>query len=165
MYLKEKFRSKIRPFYYALVRRPMRKIQQIFGPNDFVPSGHFYSPIPSKNDALQSIKNRKLNPNEILGIDLCVDSQLALLEEFKSYYPQMPFDLEGKNGLRYYLWNGYYAFGDGAVLYSMLRKLMPKRIIEVGSGFTSALMHDVNEIFFASKESNKGGGKNTNNTY
>jgi len=37
---------------------------------------------------------------------------------------------------------------DALILYSMLRHLRPQKIIEVGSGFSSALMLDVTDIFF-----------------
>jgi len=42
-----------------------------------------------------------------------------------------------------------FSYGDGIVLYSFLRHFKPRRIIEVGSGFSSAAMLDVNELFFA----------------
>ena len=50
--------------------------------------------------------------------------------------------------MRYYFDNNAYCHSDGICLYSMIRHLAPKRIIEVGSGFSSALMHDVNDMFF-----------------
>jgi len=47
-----------------------------------------------------------------------------------------------------YFDNPNYGYGDGITLYSMIRHLKPRRIIEVGSGFSSAAMLDVNELFF-----------------
>ena len=43
---------------------------------------------------------------------------------------------------RYWLDNFAYAYGDGVVLHAMLRHLRPSRIVEVGSGFSSALILD-----------------------
>ena len=43
--------------------------------------------------------------------------------------------------------NSQFKAGDAIVLYSMLRKHRPKRIIEIGSGFSSAAMLDVNDLF------------------
>ena len=40
-----------------------------------------------------------------------------------------------------------YSYSDAIVLYSMMRHLRPQRIIEVGSGFSSAVMLDTNELF------------------
>jgi predicted O-methyltransferase YrrM len=43
--------------------------------------------------------------------------------------------------------NPWFGHGDAISLYAMLRHLRPKRVIEVGSGFTSALMLDTDEKF------------------
>ena len=60
----------------------------------------------------------------------------------------MPFKDTKQPNMRYYFDNNAYCHSDGICLYSMIRHLAPKRIIEVGSGFSSALMHDVNDMFF-----------------
>ena len=60
----------------------------------------------------------------------------------------MPFTAEKKNGLRYYFENGFFSYTDGILLYSLIRFLKPKKIIEIGSGFSSAVMLDTNELFF-----------------
>jgi predicted O-methyltransferase YrrM len=52
--------------------------------------------------------------------------------------------------LRYYFNNDIYTYSDGIFLYSTIRKFQPKKIIEVGSGFSSALMMDTNDLFFNS---------------
>jgi len=51
--------------------------------------------------------------------------------------------------LRYFYANRYYQYSDAICLYSMIRHLRTKRIIEVGSGFSSAVMLDTNELFFS----------------
>jgi len=40
---------------------------------------------------------------------------------------------------------------DGLAIFSMIRKYRPKRIIEIGSGFSSGLMMEINERFFNNK--------------
>lgn len=84
---------------------------------------------------------------EIPGIDLNERGQLELLEGLAKFYPEMPFGPTKKPGLRYYFENSSYLWSDGIFLYCMLRHLRPKRIIEVGSGYSSCLMLDVNELF------------------
>jgi predicted O-methyltransferase YrrM len=59
----------------------------------------------------------------------------------------MPFTPAPAPGLRYRFENPSYSYADGIFLYSMLRHLKPRRVIEVGSGFTSALLLDTNERF------------------
>ncbi|MFL5729013.1 MAG: class I SAM-dependent methyltransferase [Cytophagaceae bacterium] len=48
---------------------------------------------------------------------------------------------------RYYYDNKTFPHPDGLTLFTTLLKFRPKRIIEVGSGFSSALMLDTNEAF------------------
>ncbi|MGC4002600.1 MAG: class I SAM-dependent methyltransferase [Pirellulales bacterium] len=62
----------------------------------------------------------------------------------------MPFGPEKRAGLRYWLENAFYSYTDGIVLYSMIRHLRPQRIIEIGSGFSSAVTLDTNQRFFDS---------------
>jgi predicted O-methyltransferase YrrM len=116
--------------------------------NDCFPSGHFYSATFS----IQEIKERedkiwKENPQPTIpGVDLNANGQLALLKEFEKYYDELPFDKDIP-GLRYQFENGFYSYTDGIILYSMMRHLNPSKIIEVGSGFSSALMLDTKEHF------------------
>ena len=70
------------------------------------------------------------------------------MHEFAEYCPDIPFGEQRQRGCRYNLDNSYFSFGDGVILYSMLRRFKPKRVIEVGSGFSSAAMLDVSEKFF-----------------
>jgi hypothetical protein len=115
----------------------------------FAPPGHFYSPIPDI-DVVDRYRASILNPSatNVPGIDLQVPRQLALLESFASYQDDMPFREEPTPRLRYYFGNPYFSYGDAVILYSMLRHRQPRRIVEVGSGFSSAVMLDTNEHFF-----------------
>jgi hypothetical protein len=79
------------------------------------------------------------------GVDLNEAGQRALLEKLATHYPAQPFPEEPAAGRRYHLNNSSYGHFDGIMLYSMMRHLQPKRIVEVGSGFSSAAMLDVNQ--------------------
>jgi hypothetical protein len=114
----------------------------------FVPPGHYYSPIPD----LEEIKSRHSKifndqTTSMGGIDLNERTQLQLLETFSDYYPDMPFPESKSEDFRYHLDNDFYAYSDGIVLYSMLRHLEPKRFIEVGSGYSSAVVLDTRDRF------------------
>ena len=114
----------------------------------FALPGHFYSPIPDiKEIQAKSHIVYSRSPTEIPGIDIRVEAQVELVREFATYYKAIPFPDRKQDGCRYYLDNSYFSYGDGVVLYSMLRRFKPKRVIEVGSGFSSAAMLDVNEKF------------------
>ncbi len=114
--------------------------------------GHFYSPIVS----VKSIKKREARiwPSQqdtIEGIDLNIKKQLELCEIFERYYSEQDFSSE-KRSSRYYFDNIFFLETDAVVLYSFLRYFHPKNIIEVGSGFSSALMLDVREQFHLETE-------------
>lgn len=102
----------------------------------WVPPGHYYSPIPEIED-IRKREDRVFNNNiaEIDGIYLNEAEQLKLFEELKGFYPDQPFREEKQEDIRYYFRNGYYLHTDAIILYSMIRLLKPRRIIEVGQAF------------------------------
>ena len=83
-----------------------------------------------------------------MGLELHEAEQLKLLNDFVAYYKEMPFQSEKREGLRYYFENPNYSYSDAILLHCMIRFLKPKRIIEVGSGFSSCITLDTNELFF-----------------
>lgn len=114
------------------------------------PPGHYYSTVVSTDD----IKKREqqiwkhADKDGIAGVDLRTQAQLELLGQFGQYYNEMPFAAQKKEGLRFHFENDFYSYTDATVLYSMIRHFRPKRIIEIGSGFSSAVMLDTNQLFF-----------------
>ena len=110
--------------------------------------GHFYSPIISLNN----IKTREVqiweesSLNSLPDINLNSNEQITLLQEFKKYYSEQPFSSK-KSINRYYFENIFFSYTDGILLYSVIRHFKPKQIIEVGSGFSSALMLDTAQHF------------------
>ena len=114
-----------------------------------IPPGHFYSPIPSlaeiQRDEAQIFGSV---PRDIPGVELDEAKQLELLESFVPYYQELPFKPHKTAGLRYHFENGAYSYSDAILLYCMIRHLRPKRIIEIGSGFSSCVTLDTNELFF-----------------
>ena len=112
------------------------------------PAGHYYSPVPSKEDVLAYVKLRALPSGQIPGINLNSQSQYELLNEYANFYPDLPFPEKRIPGHRYYYDNGWFSYSDAIFLYSFLRRYQPKRIVEVGSGFSSAVMLDTIESCF-----------------
>lgn len=113
------------------------------------PPGHFMSPLPDltilsqKRDVLfdRSVK-------EVPGININEEQQLLLMEQLSTFYSELPFSDNPCDGIRYYFNNRFFPYGDGIILYSMIRHFKPTKIVEIGSGFSSALMLDVNDRFF-----------------
>jgi hypothetical protein len=115
----------------------------------FVPNGHFYSPIASLGDIQRDEKRIFAEwPRTLPDIDLREPQQVALLEEIAAYYDDLPFRDEAVPGLRYKYDNPAYSYCDSIILNGMLRKVRPKRLIEIGSGYSSCMTLDTNEIWF-----------------
>jgi len=114
---------------------------------EFVPTGHFYSAVPSFEER-QAFAASNVENNNVLGITLNEERQIDFLNKFKRYYDECPFtDHKGKE-FRYYFLNPAYSYADALTLYSMMRHFRPKRIIEIGSGFSSCAMLDTSEHYF-----------------
>jgi Methyltransferase domain len=110
--------------------------------------GHFYSPIPSLKEIQRNRESIFAIPRSIPGIDLCEDEQLKLVEIFASgYYPDQPFREQRVDGSYYFFDNGAFCHADAIMLHCMLRHFRPRRIVEVGSGFSSCVMLDTNRLF------------------
>jgi hypothetical protein len=112
------------------------------------PRGHFYSPLPdvatvrSQAEALF-----RKDFDAIPGINLREQFQKALLEELASFYQDFDWPEQRSSDRRYYSDNIMFGLGSAFSLYAMMRHFRPKRIIEVGSGFSSAIMLDTSERF------------------
>lgn len=111
-------------------------------------AGHYHSPIPNHNDVVEYMKSPKRNVTELTDINLNKENQFKLLQEYYAYYDSLPFPEQKEQGSRYYYSQTWFCYADAIFLYSFLRKNKPKRIIEVGSGFSSAVILDTVEKFF-----------------
>lgn len=115
------------------------------------PPGHFYSPIPNVADVhahRERIFDRR--KTEIPGVDLREQDQLKLLSEFGKMAPSIPFSDTKSKRYRYHYSNPAYSFGDASVLHCMMRHFKPRKLIEIGSGYSSAMALDTNELFLGS---------------
>lgn len=110
----------------------------------FSPPGHFYSPLPSREEVAEAFARGGFGP-PFPAVDLNEAGQLDRLERFAGWYPEQPYPEQPSPGWRFHLDNPSYGHYDAIMLYGMLREARPRRIIEVGSGFSSAAMLDLNE--------------------
>jgi Methyltransferase domain len=113
----------------------------------FVRPGHYYSPL---NDIEYLRKNEQhvfTYECAINDINLRREEQLRLVKDILPYYLQLPFTKQKDKNYRYYYDNPFFSYSDGIFLFCLLNHLKPNRVIEIGSGFSSALMLDTNEHF------------------
>lgn len=117
-----------------LIRKMFRLWQRL---GVTVLSNHFYSPIPD----IVSLERAWPADSALAGIDMRENSQLVLLERFsaayKSEYDAFPGALVPDVPYRYFLANGAYESVDAEILYCMVRAYHPKRIFEIGSGYST----------------------------
>lgn len=114
----------------------------------FALPGHFYSPLPDLRE-IHSKANRIFDCTlqDLPAMNMNVEFQIQLVKSFSKVYGAIPFPDHQTEEFRYFLDNPFFSYGDGIILYSFLRHFHPKRVVEVGSGFSSAAMLDVNDVF------------------
>lgn len=99
-----------------------------------------YHPIDAIWDEIKTFKERLLlitdNAERNAITQDAVEKYLILIQKNK---PKC---------YRYFLENLNYSYTDGIILFCIINHLNPKKIIEVGSGYSSCLILDTNEIFF-----------------
>ncbi len=120
---------------------------------EFVPAGHFYSVIPSLEVRTELAQTwpRMRERTELPGLALDLPTMAAHFERIQTEAVNYPFPEHRAKPWRYYFRNPAYAYADGISLYAMMRHVRPRRIVEVGSGFSSALMLDTNEREFGNQ--------------
>ncbi|MGH8905613.1 MAG: class I SAM-dependent methyltransferase [Egibacteraceae bacterium] len=111
----------------AVLRRPL-----------YVPPGHFYSPSTSRKDITRAVAGRGVGTT--LGIDLRAAEQRALVQKLVPLWKGLP--TTAADGWRYRPDNLMFGPSDAVIYHSVLRHFRPERIIEVGSGFSSAIALD-----------------------
>lgn len=99
---------------------------------------HYYSPVP---DTTKLPNELWAHPRAPLGFDLRVEPALAWLKQLSQKYGQEynAFPKECTDPRNYYLNNSAFASGDAEVLYAILRDLRPRKMIEIGSGYSTLL--------------------------
>jgi predicted O-methyltransferase YrrM len=112
--------------------------------------GHFYSPIVNVEEIKEAFLNRTI-PESLPGIDIDNDSMMRLWNDLLPYLNQIPFPEVKSDDYRYFFKNPAFSYGDGSILYAMLRHFKPKRYVEIGSGFSSGCAVDTNALYFDDK--------------
>jgi len=116
-----------------------------------IAAGHFYSPYPDLEDIRTREARVFAHDKTLTDVDLNEAQQLELLRSIADFYSTLPFTATKVPGNRYWYDNPAYSYGDGIVLNGMLRLAQPRLLIEVGSGYSSAMTLDTNELFLESK--------------
>ncbi len=111
--------------------RTARAVRAVVARAPYVAPGHFYSPLTLPEDV-----SRALAWTGAPCVDLSEANQLLLAAQLGPVLAQSP------PGPRYAARNRMYGPSDAAVYRAMLHHLSPARIIEVGSGYSTAIALD-----------------------
>lgn len=103
---------------------------------------HFYMPIPE----IRELEKRDIwkKKSDLVGIDMNVSGQKELLhslcfefsDELVSLYKKKE-EVKGED--EYYIDNDFFGEVDAEILYGIIRKFKPAKIIEIGAGFSTRL--------------------------
>lgn len=112
------------------------------------PPGHFYSPVVNVDEIKKREKEiwDETRLVEFPGINLNLEYQIYLLNEFSKYYADIPFPDNKVPEYRFFFINPAFSYSDAVITYSVIRHFKPTRIIEVGSGYSSALILDTLDL-------------------
>ena len=114
--------------------RTVRALTEHLRRPPWVRPGHYYSPSTCPHDIDRSLSW----DHEAPGVDLRQRAQLELVQEIAPFLDQSPYD-------RYRPDNNMFGMADAAVLRAMLHYLRPRHVVEVGSGFSTAMLLDTAE--------------------
>jgi predicted O-methyltransferase YrrM len=100
------------------------------------PPGHFYSPLLNLEGEVET------HPTEHWEhLPLRQEAQISLYRELASQ-PPLKFPEIASSSHRYHSANGWFPLADAFLLSGIVRKVKPARLIEVGSGFSTAVVLD-----------------------
>jgi hypothetical protein len=110
----------------------------------FFPPGHFYSPVVDPRLLEGRIpKVREPVLRDLPGIDLDLDRMTRLWQHRVAAHARTtPFPEGPAPSHRYHFTNPAFGYGDAIILRAMILHHRPRRLIEIGSGWSSACTLD-----------------------
>jgi predicted O-methyltransferase YrrM len=109
----------------------------------FCPPGHFYSPLLDIQALGANDSNLPFDGAEWWEhVDLQPSVQRSYYHDLLERFPFPSFPPQKNDDYRYFTHNGFFVASDAFTLSGIIQKERPRRIVEVGSGFSSALMLD-----------------------
>lgn len=113
--------------------------------------GHFYSPTVNTEEARRDQQRIWQVAEDPVGIDFNrAEHQRWLTEILPRHLPDYDYPDEAAEGMdeaAFHTRNSQFSWLDSRTLFAVLREFRPRRMIEVGSGFSSLLAADVNRRF------------------
>jgi hypothetical protein len=109
------------------------------------PNGHFYSPVASRADLAARRDSIWRNRDGCAGVDFREEAQLKLLHTLARHASGIRFPTEADGAEeRYFYSNDQFPALDAEFLYAALCEWRPRKMIEIGSGYSSLVTAEVN---------------------
>ncbi|WP_338662024.1 class I SAM-dependent methyltransferase [Pararoseomonas sp. SCSIO 73927] len=110
------------------------------------PAGHFFSPVVNPDEVGDYVRmSRRAGLAGLPGIPLDLEAMSAFWQGNAAFIASTPFTDEPVPENRYSYRGGPYSYGDGITARAMINHLRPRRVVEIGSGYSSACMLDAAE--------------------
>jgi len=107
------------------------------------PAGHYYSPVVDPSTVGDYVsRSREESSRSIAGLGIDIAEMSRLWEKNIDVIRKTRFAAHKVATNRYYFRNGMFSYGDATILRMLIGDLRPRRIIEIGSGFSSACILD-----------------------
>lgn len=96
---------------------------------------HYYEPQFDFRDEVPLRSETRFLP----GIDMNVPAQLTLLEQLRHAHELADIPSASRGRHTFHFGNGAFESGDAELLYQLIRHLRPRRVFEVGSGYSTLM--------------------------
>jgi hypothetical protein len=114
------------------------------------PFNHYESPYASSDEICYN--NNFMKNDDLLDIDLNLDFQMMFKDKLLRYREEFYEMYEQSKGeFRFKTDNTWFDDSDATLLYAIMREYHPRRVIEIGSGFSTCMMLDTNEYWLDNK--------------
>jgi predicted O-methyltransferase YrrM len=111
---------------------------------------HYYQPLMNpKKHLTKSLRSMR----DLPGINFNIDEQLVLLDKFNFNDELLNFSISKKKDCEFFYNNDTFSSGDAEFLYNIIRNFKPRKIIEIGCGFSTLMIR--NAIEKNERENNK----------
>ncbi|MDP3938136.1 MAG: class I SAM-dependent methyltransferase [Deltaproteobacteria bacterium] len=96
---------------------------------------HYHEPVVYPHDLRQPLSSER----SIVGLDLREEDQLRLLRRLNYAEELAQIPLRPTGATSYYYENGAFEQGDAEFLYAVIRHFKPRRLVEIGAGFSTLM--------------------------
>ncbi|MEO1688526.1 MAG: hypothetical protein AAFU61_11535, partial [Pseudomonadota bacterium] len=134
----------LRTIYRAGLRRLpyVQALQARIAAQGRFDAGHFYSPTPAPQDVEERLAMRR-GVEQVRDVDYAVETQLQELASLAEVGGDCPYGgTEAAAAARWRPDQEMFSLSDAVILWCMVRRHRPRRIVEVGSGWSTAAMLD-----------------------